>query len=136
MIEAEGNGRYVEFMPAIKSDTDQGIPSLSWSQIRRWINSNADELLEFAQSGFTDKGRGLVILASSPKNGPVDLAIQCRYIMPEEIADIENDALDLAQELVGRYDPGTEFVVVTIDDRSYVTSALVAVERVAAEVVH
>jgi hypothetical protein len=77
-----------------------------------------------------------VILAGSPLVDESELTIKCRYIMPEEIADIDNEALDLAHQLVGKYDPEYEFVVVTIDATSHVTSALVAVDPMNPEIVH
>lgn len=123
-------------MPATKDFQQFGKPSLTWRELKSWINSNAHELHGFAKAGFSEKGRGLVILAGSPRNTRPEMAIQCRYIMPEEIVDIENEALDLAHELVERYDPYTEFVVVTIDARSQVTSALVSLDHPLSELIH
>ena len=123
-------------MPATKTSLDIGAPALSWQQLRGWINSNARDLFEIAEAGYLEKGRGLLILAGSPRYPDSELAIKCRYILPEEIADIRNEALDLAQELVARYDPEIEFVVVTIDATDHVTSALVAVGQLTPEIVH
>ena len=123
-------------MPATKAPIDIGEPTLTWQQLKGWINSNAYDLLEFAKAGYSEKGRGLVILAGSPLHTESELAIKCRYIMPEEVADIDNEALDLARQLVGKYDPETEFVVVTIDAASHVTSALVGVGPLVPEILH
>ena len=123
-------------MPATKALIEIGEPALSWRQLKGWINSNAHDLLEFAKVGYAEKGRGLVILAGSPMVDESELTIKCRYIMPEEIADINNEALDLAHQLAGKYDPEYEFVVVTIDASGHVTSALVAVDPINPEIVH
>ena len=123
-------------MPATKTFVEIGAPVLSWQQLREWINANAHDLLEVAEAGYVEKGRGLLILAGSPQATDSELSIKCRYILPEEIADIHNEALDLAQELVARYDPKVEFVVVTIDATNHVTSALVAVGHPTLEIVH
>jgi hypothetical protein len=123
-------------MPAIKAPVDIGTPALTWKQLKGWINLNAWGLLEFAKAGYSEKGRGLVILAGSHRHSNPDFAIKCRYIMPEEIADIDNEALDLAHQLVGKYDPENEFVVVSIDAQSHVTSALVAVSLPVSEFIH
>ena len=123
-------------MPATKTSLDIGAPALSWQQLRGWINSHARDLLEIAVAGYLERGRGLLILAGSPQYPKSELAIKCRYIIPEEIADIGNEALDLAQELVAKYEPETEFVVVAIDATDHVTSALVAVGRSTPEIVH
>jgi len=123
-------------MPATRALIDIGEPALSWRQLNGWINSNAYNLLEIAKVGFAEKGRGLVILAGSPMGDDSELTIKCRYIMPEEIADINNEALDLAHQLVGKYKPEYEFVVVTIDATSHVTSALVTVDWISPEIVH
>lgn len=123
-------------MPATKTSIGIDAPALSWQQLKGWINSNARDLLEIARTGYLEKGRGLLILAGSPQYPASDLAIKCRYIMPEEIADIQNEALDLAQKLVAKYDPEIEFVVVTIDASNHVTSALVAVGRPTLKIVH
>ncbi|MCH7610856.1 MAG: hypothetical protein IIB10_09275 [Chloroflexi bacterium] len=123
-------------MPATKTSLDIGAPALSWQQLRGWINSNARDLFEIAEAGYLEKGRGLLILAGSAGYPESELAIKCRYIMPEEIADIRNEALDLAQELVTRYDPEIEFVVVTIDATNHITSARVAVGHPTPEIVH
>ena len=127
---------YCASMPANRAFIEIGEAALSWRQLKGWINSNAHDLLEFAKVGYGEKGRGLVILAGSPLIDELELTIKCRYIMPEEIADIDNEALDLAHQLVGKYDPEYEFVVVTIDSTSHVTSALVAVEPISSEIVH
>ena len=97
---------------------------------------NAWGLLEFAKAGFSKRGRGLIVLAGSPRFQASDPKIKCRFIKSEEIADIHNEALDLAHQLVAKYDPETEFVVVTIDASSQVTSALVAVGLPTPEIVH
>lgn len=123
-------------MPATKTSLDIGAPALSWQQLRGWINSNARDLFEIAEAGYLEKGRGLLILAGSAGYPESELAIKCRYIMPEEIADIRNEALDLAQELVARYDPEIEFVVVTIDATNHITSARVAVGHPTPKIVH
>ncbi|MCI0807063.1 MAG: hypothetical protein J4N76_01560 [Chloroflexi bacterium] len=123
-------------MPATKTSLDIGAPALSWQQLRGWINSNARDLFEIAEAGYLEKGRGLLILAGSAGYPESELAIKCRYIMPEEIADIRNEALDLAQELVTRYDPEIEFVVVTIDATNHITSARVAVGHPTPKIVH
>ncbi|MFQ5921522.1 MAG: hypothetical protein ACE5M4_01630 [Anaerolineales bacterium] len=109
---------------------------MTWKQLKGWINTNAWGLLEFAKAGFSERGRGLVVLAGSPRSPASEAAIKCRYIRPEEIADINNEALDLARQLVGKYDPKAEFVVVTIDASNHVTSALVAVRPLTPEIVH
>jgi len=123
-------------MPATKTSIELGAPVLTWQELKGWINSNARDLLEVARAGYLEKGRGLLILAGSPEYSVSEMAIKCRYIMPEEIADIHNEALDLAQELVAKYDPEIEFVVVTIDASNHVTSALVAAGRSMHEFVH
>ena len=123
-------------MPATIAPIDIGAPSLTWEQLKGWINTNAWGLLEFAKAGFSERGRGLIVLAGSPRFQASDPTIKCRYIMPEEIADINNEALDLARQLAAKYDPETEFVVVTIDASSHVTSALVAVGLPTPEIVH
>ena len=115
---------------------DIGAPSLTWQQLKGWINTNAWGLLEYAKAGFSKRGRGLIVLAGSPRFQDSDPTIKCRYIMPEEVADINNEALDLAHQLVAKYEPETEFVVVTIDASSHITSALVAVGLPTPEIVH
>ncbi|MFV1857982.1 MAG: hypothetical protein ACC647_01365 [Anaerolineales bacterium] len=123
-------------MPAAKAPIDISAPQLTWQQLKGWINTNAWGLLEFAKAGFSERGRGMIILAGSPRFQASDATIKCRYIMPEEIADIDNEALDLAHQLAAKYDPETEFVVVTIDASNHVTSALVAVDLPTYEIVH
>ncbi|MFQ5942004.1 MAG: hypothetical protein ACE5JF_00455 [Anaerolineales bacterium] len=123
-------------MPATKAELAIGNPTLSWKQIKGWISQNAWGLLQFAKEGFSEKGRGLVILAGSRRYVDSEPAVKCRYIMPEEVADIDNEALDLAHQLVRKYDPENEFVVVGIDDTSHVTSALIAVSPPDSEFIH
>ena len=127
---------YCEGMPATKSPFKAEEPTLTWQELKGWINSHARELLEFAKVGYSEVGRGLVILAGIPEFSEGEPAVKFRYIRPEEIADIHNEALDLAHQLVARYDPKAEFVVVTIDAIGHVTSALVAVDPYDPEVVH
>ena len=136
MIEKSEGAHYCEGVPATKSPFELEEPTLSWQELKSWINSNARDLLEFAKVGYSEVGRGLVILAGTPQLDRSEPSVKFRYVRPEEIADIHNEALDLAHQLVAKYDPKGEFVVVTIDAIGHVTSALVAVDPYTPEIMH
>lgn len=73
-----------------------------------WLDDYLDQFSEFARSEFQSKGRGAVVIAADSTDVPPE---DHGFTYASHAALLDNDMDDELLELVGVYDPDSEFVV-------------------------